>query len=108
MRKFKSILILPLITAISACAQSPDAIAPVSMGNAFDGVSCATAQSMLNTSRQNLATLSAQQQSAVTGDAIGVFLIGVPVSSLSGGDKEGLIAAEKGKQIALENRLLTC
>jgi hypothetical protein len=42
------------------------------------------------------------------GDAIGVFLIGVPVSSLSGGDKEGLIAAAKGKELALQNRLLGC
>jgi len=42
------------------------------------------------------------------GDAVGVFLIGVPVSSLSGSDKEGLIATSKGKVTALETRLLRC
>lgn len=105
----KTISVLALsAAALAACAQSPDAIAPVSMGNAFDGVSCATAQSMLTTTNQQLAVLSAQQQSAVTGDTLGVFLIGVPVSSLSGGDKAGLIAAEKGKKLALENRLMSC
>jgi hypothetical protein len=63
---------------------------------------------MLIAEQQTLASLSAAQQSAVTGDAVGVFLIGVPMSSLSGGDKEGAIAASKGKILALEARLVTC
>jgi hypothetical protein len=104
----KPALTLTAALALAACAQSPDAIAPVSMDGAFDGVSCATARAMLVTTQQQLAVLSAQQQNAVTGDAIGVFLIGVPVSSLSGGDKAGLIAAQKGKELALQNRLIGC
>lgn len=104
----KTALTLTAALALAACAQSPDAIAPVSMNNAFDGVSCQTARSMLVSTQQQLAVLSAQQQSAVTGDALGVFLIGVPVSSLSGGDKAGLIAAEKGKELALQTRLAGC
>ena len=35
---------------------------------------------------------------------IGVFLIGVPVSSLSGADKEGLLAQKKGEKIAIESQ----
>lgn len=96
------------LAVLAACAQSPDAIAPVSMGGAFDNVSCQTAQSMLATTQRDLAALSAQQNNAVMGDALGVFLIGVPMSSLSGGDKAGLIAAAKGKEIALQNRLVGC
>ena len=52
--------------------------------------------------------LSAAQKKAVSGDAFGVFLIGVPVSSLNDKDKEGAIATSKGKILALESRLLTC
>jgi hypothetical protein len=100
--------LVPAILALSACAQSPDAIAPVSMAGAFDGVSCSKARNMLIAEQQTLASLSSAQQSAVAGDAVGVFLIGVPMSSLSGGDKAGAISASKGKILALEARLLTC
>jgi hypothetical protein len=94
--------------ALAACAQAPDAIAPVSMAGAFDGMSCPAARSALIAERQTLASLSAAQSSAVAGDAVGVLLIGVPVSSLTGGDKAGLIAASKGKILALETRVAEC
>lgn len=99
-------LAIPLLAA--ACAKSPSAIAPVSMGNAFAGVSCQQASADLAAERQNLTALEDAQRGAVAGDAIGVFLIGVPMSSLSGGDKAGDIAASKGKVLALEARLRGC
>lgn len=103
------IAILTLAAAsLAACAKSPDSIAPVSMGNAFAGVSCQQAAQSLNTERQSLAALEAKQRSAVAGDALGVFLIGVPVSSLTGSNVEGQIAASKGKALALEARLASC
>lgn len=49
-----------------------------------------------------LVQLSADQRQAATGDAVGVFIIGVPVSSLTGADKEGMIAQKKGEVIAIE------
>ena len=94
--------------ALSACAQSPDAIAPVSMAGAFDGMSCPSARAALIAERQTLASLDSAQRSAVAGDAVGVLLIGVPMSSLTGGDKAGLIAASKGKVLALETRVAEC
>jgi len=42
------------------------------------------------------------RNSAETGDAIGVFMLGVPASSLLGADKEGDIAVSKGKVNAME------
>lgn len=95
------------VCLLSACAKNPDAIAPVSMGNAFASVPCRDAAIMLASEKNQLAALSSAQRSAVTGDAIGVFLLGVPMSSLSGADKTGDIAATKGKVIALENRIAT-
>ena len=57
---------------------------------------------------QQLAALEGKQKGAVAGDAIGVFLIGVPVSSLTGGDVSGHIATSKGKVLALEARVASC
>lgn len=99
---------LAAVLTLAACAQSPDAIAPVSMSGAFDGMSCQAARSALIAERQTLASLDSAQRSAVAGDAVGVLLIGVPVSSLTGGDKAGLIAASKGKVLALETRVAEC
>jgi hypothetical protein len=102
--------ILPILAfaGLVACAQSPGSIAPVSMGNAYAGLSCTDARTMLDQERQTLAALESAQQGAVVGDAIGVFLLALPVSSLTGGDREGEIATSKGKVVALEARLASC
>ncbi|MES0130929.1 hypothetical protein [Mesorhizobium sp. M0029] len=47
--------------------------------------------------RQHLAVISNQQNKSATGDALGVFLIGVPIASMSGGDHEAEIAFLKGR-----------
>ena len=44
-----------------------------------------------------MALVSNQQSKAASGDALGVFLIGVPVASLAGGDHEAEIAILKGR-----------
>lgn len=105
MNRFLPFAALPLI---AACASSPDSIAPVSMHGAYDATSCQQAAVMLANERQTLAALEAKQRSAVTGDALGVFLIGVPVSSLTGKDVAGHIGASKGKVLALEARVAGC
>lgn len=106
MKKF--IIAIPLLAVLSACAQSPAAIAPIPMGTVYDGMSCAAASQALTREQANLAALSTQQNNAVTGDAIGVFLIGVPVSSLSGNDVAGAIGVSKGRIVAFQNRLAVC
>ena len=101
-------LALALILTMAACAKSPDSIVPVSMAGAFDGLSCGAATQMLASEQTTLAALEQRQRNAVTADAIGVFLILVPVSSLTGNDVTGEIAASKGKVLALEARLAGC
>lgn len=97
-----------LLASIAACAKGPDSIAPVAMHNAFVAVPCADARAQLVQERQTLAALESKQRSAVAGDAVGVFLIGVPVSSLTGNDVSGQIGASKGKVLALESRMMSC
>lgn len=93
---------------LAACAPAPGSIAPVSMPGAFEGVSCARALSILSDERAALASLEGQQNTALAGDSIGVMIIGLPLSSMMGGDVSGEIAATKGKIEALEQRLLSC
>lgn len=97
-----------IAASLTGCAKSPAAIAPVSMAGAYDNVSCKKVGPMLEQERQTLAALETQQKSAQAGDAIGVFFILVPVSSLTGADREGAIATSKGKVLALEARMQSC
>jgi hypothetical protein len=95
--------------ALAACAPRPGAIAPASVpGSLYDGMTCHAARAEAEAIAQRLASLEAAQNSAATGDAVGVFLIGVPVSSLTGGDRTGQIAIEKGKTLAMQARLTRC
>lgn len=96
------------LLAVAACAQQPAAIVPVSMGDAYANVSCSKAKQLYLKESAKVPTLIAAQKQAVTGDTVGVFLIGVPISSLSGANIEGEIAATKGKLLALGARLDVC
>lgn len=105
----KITIIAVAATALAGCAQGPDSIAPAAMpGGMYDGLSCQQAAAEYHNVSQTLAALEGRQRGAVAGDAVGVLLIGVPVSSLTGGDKAGLIALEKGKKLGLEARLAAC
>lgn len=104
-----AILFPALALGLLACAQSPDAIAPATMPQgSFEAFSCQQLVAEGAAVSSRLAALEADQRAAVAGDAVGVFLVGVPFSSVTGGDKAGLIAVEKGKMIAVEARLQRC
>lgn len=102
----KNLLMIGAALSVAACAKSPDAIAPVAMSsNEFAHLSCASLRAAYN---QNMAELNAsvsRQKSAVTADALGVFLIGVPVSQISGLDAEADVALNKGEDLAMRREL---
>lgn len=102
------VFILPFALALSACAKNPDAITPVSMGNAFATTDCRQASALLAREQASLKQLESMQAAAVAQDAVSVLLFAVPLSNVSGANKEGEIAAAKGKIIALETRMMTC
>ena len=101
------LVVVPVLAGfLAACAKNPDAIAPISMPvNAYAGLSCEQLSTEHQRSSAALSAVSQQQKQAATGDAVGVFLIGVPVSSLSGGDKEGLVAQHKGEIVAIDGAM---
>ncbi|HEV7309618.1 hypothetical protein [Ensifer sp.] len=99
-------VVLAAALAVSACAKRPDAIVPVDIPMAaYSNQSCHGLAQELAREQSTLASLSKQQHDAATGDAMGVFLIGVPMSSTFGGDKEGQVAVSKGKVTAIESSL---
>jgi hypothetical protein len=92
-----------LLCFVAACAKSPENIAAVEIGSdAYSRHSCTQLKAEKLKITQDLENLSAAQKNAASGDAMGVFLLGLPLSSMSGNDKEALIAVAKGKIQAID------
>jgi hypothetical protein len=91
------------LSVLSGCASRASGVAPLSVdASEYFYLSCSEAKSELETSRQKEAALSQRQNNAATGDAVGVFLLLVPVGSVFGADVEGELALAKGQTRALE------
>lgn len=94
---------LGALLLIGGCAKRPGAIAAAPLpADAYAGLSCERIKTDLAAEKVELFKLSQKQNDAATGDAVGVFMIGLPVSSMTGSDNEGAIAVSKGKINALE------
>lgn len=88
---------------LAACAKSPESISPAYVSLlAYDDLDCGQlVQEEANVSRA-LLSASEQQRDARTNDTVGVILLGLPVSTLSGGNVADQIASLKGQQVALQ------
>lgn len=99
----KYIIASAALVTLVACAKRPEEIAAVPMDTAaYSGMSCRQLAQEETRIRGELDALSAAQNSAATSDAMGVFLLGIPWSSMSGNDKEALIAVAKGRLNAID------
>ncbi|EJB07928.1 hypothetical protein Rleg9DRAFT_6951 [Rhizobium leguminosarum bv. trifolii WSM597] len=100
----KIIIAFAAIAGLAGCAKRPDAIvqADIPMA-AYTNLSCQALAVELKKEQVKLDGLSKQQISAANGDAFGVFLVGVPIGSVAGGDKEGDVAVSKGKVSAMQS-----
>lgn len=95
--------LLVATVVLGACAKQPDQIAAVEIeDHDYARLSCSQLANRKTRIEQDLTNLSAAQKSAASGDAWGVFLLGLPVSSMSGNDKEAAIAIAKGRLQAIE------
>jgi len=87
---------------LSACAKQPENIAAAAMPTApYERMSCAELAGHALAKTQQIEGLSAEQRDAASGDALGVFLLGLPLSSMSGGDQETAIAIARGEMNAI-------
>lgn len=104
--KTRYLAVAILAASVASCAKRPDAIVPADIPMAaYTGQECPALQTELSREKAALDAVSKAQHDAANGDAFGVFLIGVPMSSTFGGDKEGQVAVAKGKVQAIENAM---
>lgn len=82
----QKIIAVACLASLAACATPPERIKGVPNSGPCT-----------KSDRERLAHVSNQQTKAANGDALGVFLIGVPVASLAGSDHEAEIAILKGR-----------
>lgn len=95
-----SVFILAL--ALSGCAKAPEKIVPAPMPpGAYQDLTCDQLNEEYRKAAYALGEAEKLQRQAVAGDTVGVVLIGIPVSSLSGGDIEGRVSIHKGEVIAI-------
>ncbi len=98
-------LAVAMAVTLSACAKAPDQIAAVQIEDStYASASCKSLVKNEIRQTQLLHALSADQKKAKNGDAWGVFLLGLPISSMSGADKETEIAVTKGRLDAIRRQ----
>lgn len=89
-------------TLVSGCAKRPETIAPAYVSHhMYDSLSCRQLAEERVRVDMAYAQAAQAQNDAATGDAWGVFLIGMPTSTLSGGNIAAQVAQLKGQQEAL-------
>jgi len=101
-------LSIALLLAVSACAKPPASIVPSFVSDAgYRTMTCSQLTSELARVNAQLPSLEQQQSNAATGDAVGVFLVGVPISSLGGGDVEGQISRLRGERQTIQSVMIS-
>ena len=103
MRSFVKVgLGVAVLAATAACANRPESIhASYVSHEKYAYLDCPALALKMSETKEELARMSKLQDEKATGDAIGVFLILVPVSKLTG-DYEGDVARLKGEVEAIE------
>ncbi|MFT8898382.1 MAG: hypothetical protein ABF968_15700, partial [Acetobacter sp.] len=96
---------LPVLTcvALAACAASPESIQPAYVSSMmYEPYSCSQLYQEEARLQAALASVSKQQHDARSGDAWGVALLGLPVSSFSGKNVASQVAEVKGNMNAVQ------
>lgn len=96
------------VTMLAGCAKAPGSIAPSYVSEVpYQSYSCKQLGEERARLEQAYTTTAKAQEDARTGDAWGVFLIGMPTSSLSGGNVAAEVASLKGQMVAVDKTLIT-
>ena len=98
------------VTVLAGCASRASSIAPVAVPSSnYAGLSCDETKTMLSQKQATQNALTKSQNNAATGDAVGIFLVLLPVGSIFGADVEGELAQAKGEVMALQGaRSINC
>ena len=105
MKTVVNCVLVVCLVALTACAKRPDSIDAFQMDGAqYKALSCKKLAQTKSKTQSQLDSMSAKQNSAATKGAWGVFFIGIPASSMMGGDREAAISVAKGQIDAIELR----
>ena len=98
----KACVAVAIIASLASCAPRPESIkASFVSHEKYGHLTCEQLNTKMSDTRAELDKFSKMQDSKCNGDALGVFLLGIPFSKLSG-DHEGDVARLKGEVEAIE------
>jgi hypothetical protein len=96
------LLMVAAMLSLIGCANRPESIrASFVSHEKYAYLDCPALESRMTETRKALDATSKMQDEKATGDAVGVFLLGIPFSKLTG-DHEGEVARLKGEVEAIE------
>jgi triphosphoribosyl-dephospho-CoA synthetase len=102
MKKFICIALL----ALTSCATAPEKVKPAYVApTQFSGFSCPGLRHQQNILIARVNKLSKSQRGARNGDIVGVVLLGLPVSSIAGADKEKELSRARGELLAVGDKI---
>ena len=107
--KIKNLLLLSVAAAaLVACAKSPESIAPAYVSEVgYQDWSCKQLNQEMHRLKAAYTQAAGQQENARTNDTVGVLLLGLPVSSLSGDNIAPQIAHLKGTSAAVRRAAIS-
>jgi hypothetical protein len=99
----KASFLLIGVLALAGCAKQPEAVAAAEIDAApYARYSCSTLRQKEAEGQAAVESLSSQQKAAADNDALGVFLLGLPLASMSGNDPEAKLSIAKGQLHAIK------
>jgi hypothetical protein len=92
-----------LFCLLLGCATPPERIVATAVPDEiYAGHSCSQLKVDRAEAALAISTLSQQQASAVTGDTVGVLMVGLPLSSMGGNDVGAKLGEMKGRLVAID------
>lgn len=100
--------LLTAALAAGGCATRSTGVVPVAVSvNDYAAVECVKLADDLRVARLREDSLSDKQDKTAVLDAVGVFVVLLPIGSLMGKDVKGELAQAKGETLAIERSLKT-
>lgn len=98
----KALVICGFLAMLAGCAQRPDEITATPTSDLqYRSLACPQLRGEYDRINAELFRLGRAQHDKAEQDAFGVFMVGVPVGSMSGGDYKPQIATMKGQLQAI-------